>query len=343
MSQHQMDIAKLCQHDNVGTIVVPGDWDMEGAGKICQQLGGHQAVVGSSYDQQKYLDIFMSSQQCAAKSKHNLWWNCPWQLTTQALSAAPKFYWTGWWDYPSEGTFTNVNNGSLLSENNFAPWGLGEPNGKYYENCAVVTENGMWKDFSCKLKTCAICTIKDPPVFTMKGWQLHLLDTLFINHVFILWLITRFMPWKQLWHPLFLVKWNKRQKWGSRIVYILRVFQIPDTMGQGNQVVEAGVIPVTTIRNKYNLTSSLPQVVFSRGGRTVAYLNNSRSAYPFGTNTWTFFNDTCSDSPQTIKTITFSSCNESEFSCTDGTWLICKENILLFNLHNKVFNYSIQC
>ncbi len=72
MSQHQMDIAKLCQHDNVGTIVVPGDWDMEGAGKICQQLGGHQAVVGSSYDQQKYLDIFMSSQQCAAKSKHNL-------------------------------------------------------------------------------------------------------------------------------------------------------------------------------------------------------------------------------------------------------------------------------
>ena len=85
------------------------------------------------------------------------------------LLSVPNFFWAGWWDAPREGTFLSIDNGTELTPGNYAPWGLGEPNGKRFENCAAVTENGMWKDFSCNLKTCAICCMKNFPVFTLRG------------------------------------------------------------------------------------------------------------------------------------------------------------------------------
>ncbi len=82
---------------------------------------------------------------------------------------ADDFFWAGWWDIKKEGSFCSVVDGSPLTRNSYAPWGLGEPNGREIENCAAVMKNGKWKDLPCDRKTCAACCIREPPHYTMRG------------------------------------------------------------------------------------------------------------------------------------------------------------------------------
>ena len=54
----------------------------------------------------------------------------------------------------------------------------------------------------------------------------------------------------------------------------------------------------------------------------IAILNETGIRYPFGTQNWFVFNDTCTIGANVKKTrlLSFSTCNENSFNCADGTW-----------------------
>ena len=63
----------------------------------------------------------------------------------------------------------NINNGELLSSNNFTRWGLGEPNGNLQENCASLNPRGFWNDEPCYKTTCVFCDFGETPIYIMRG------------------------------------------------------------------------------------------------------------------------------------------------------------------------------
>jgi hypothetical protein len=60
----------------------------------------------------------------------------------------------------------------------------------------------------------------------------------------------------------------------------------------------------------------------------IATCNSTGDNYPFGTHEWYFINDTCPRAgsqslvrPNVYKfPISFTACDEEEFTCRDGTW-----------------------
>ena len=82
--------------------------------------------------------------------------------------------WTGWWDEPKEGEMMSVTSSEPLSQQSFAPWNPGEPNGDIMENCGVLMNSGAWNDIDCagsgvNGKSCVACQIQTTPVFVMRG------------------------------------------------------------------------------------------------------------------------------------------------------------------------------
>ena len=85
------------------------------------------------------------------------------------LLLAYKWFWAGWSDQDSEGTFVNLNTGEPLTDSSYARWGLGEPNGNSMENCATIRPVGYWNDNACFEKTCSFCEFGEPPIYIMRG------------------------------------------------------------------------------------------------------------------------------------------------------------------------------
>ena len=56
-----------------------------------------------------------------------------------------------------------------MTKDVYQPWSPGEPNGETIENCAVLRRNEQWNDLFCEALTCAICDMKAPPIFEMRG------------------------------------------------------------------------------------------------------------------------------------------------------------------------------
>ncbi|CAM6054348.1 unnamed protein product [Sphagnum tenellum] len=80
-------------------------------------------------------------------------------------------WWTGWWDEPKDGTFSNVNNASdVLKSSDFQPWYYGEPNGDTMENCGVVSIGwNMWNDVTCDVLLCGFCDLERAPDIQIRG------------------------------------------------------------------------------------------------------------------------------------------------------------------------------
>ncbi len=78
--------------------------------------------------------------------------------------------WSGYWDAPREGVFSDVNTGRPLSAGDYQPWWPGEPNGGIIENCAVVWAfRDMWNDYTCDIELCGFCELEEVPVFQIRG------------------------------------------------------------------------------------------------------------------------------------------------------------------------------
>ncbi|CAM6054349.1 unnamed protein product [Sphagnum tenellum] len=80
-------------------------------------------------------------------------------------------WWSGWWDQPNDGTFSNVNNASdVLKSTDFQPWYYGEPNGDTMENCGVVSIGwNMWNDITCDVLICGFCDLERAPDIQIRG------------------------------------------------------------------------------------------------------------------------------------------------------------------------------
>ncbi len=99
-------------------------------------------------------------------------------------------FWAGWWDEPSEGTFSDPNTGSPLGFS--PPWYPGEPNGFEFENCAIIwTDTDKWNDQVCQRvcnytqcstthlklylenkslqEICGLCELDSVPVIKVRG------------------------------------------------------------------------------------------------------------------------------------------------------------------------------
>ena len=69
----------------------------------------------------------------------------------------------------------SVTSSEPLSQQSFAPWNPGEPNGDIIENCGIlrkhrVNENkAVWNDISCSQEACVACNIPVTPVFVLRG------------------------------------------------------------------------------------------------------------------------------------------------------------------------------
>ncbi len=70
----------------------------------------------------------------------------------------------------------------------------------------------------------------------------------------------------------------------------------------------------------FNNSHQLLSYLHNRDPNVVAYLNETDIVpYPFGTHKWFIYNDTCSVRGRAaLRMMSFTSCNETEFSCSDG-------------------------
>ena len=69
---------------------------------------------------------------------------------------------------------------------------------------------------------------------------------------------------------------------------------------------------------QYDSEKSHWKLTTDANSATYAILNGS-SIYPFGTQKWYIFNDTCQSEPRSF--LNFNGCNTyNEFNCLDGTW-----------------------
>ena len=93
-------------------------------------------------------------------------------LITLNLILADTFdFWTGWWDEPQEGQFSNVNNGEPMSqEMRDTIFIQGQPNGATIENCVQVWPGKAgWLDAQCRYKKWVFCYLPEIPVFAARG------------------------------------------------------------------------------------------------------------------------------------------------------------------------------
>ena len=88
------------------------------------------------------------------------------------LTLADTFdFWTGWWDEPQEGQFSNVNNGEFMSKDmRDTIFIQGQPNGATIENCVQVWPGKAgWLDAQCRYKKWVFCYLPEIPVFAARG------------------------------------------------------------------------------------------------------------------------------------------------------------------------------
>ncbi len=162
---------KICQDSMVGSVIVPGEWNMHDTIHLCQGLGGQMSVVDSEKKQIFLSELFRNHSQCSQAGTVRS--NCQRCTHSNTLFEVNEWYWNGWWDLPVEGRFENVNNGKVLTSLDYSRWGLGEPNGHRDENCGSVRRQGFWNDNSCYKTTCAFCDLAASPSYIMRGYFKH--------------------------------------------------------------------------------------------------------------------------------------------------------------------------
>ncbi len=78
--------------------------------------------------------------------------------------------WSGFWDEPEEGVFSDVNSGVGIEPGAFSPWFPGEPNGERAENCGIVwSSRNSWNDQPCFTPQCGFCFLEEAPTVNIRG------------------------------------------------------------------------------------------------------------------------------------------------------------------------------
>jgi hypothetical protein len=199
--------------------------------------------------------------------------------------------WGGWSDEENEGEYVSLNDPSFkMTPDMNHLWYLYEPNGDVAENCAAFFMGHGFIDFPCEKRFCAICDIRDPPVFVMRGMCP---GTLFDYHY----------------------------SWTGMLTAANYLNEDGGVENEQKKYSFSGFAS-SDLSWDQNLTSW----VLRRDNQPFIYATTN-GTYPFGTNMWHFVNDTCVGDEDNLVAndtyqvkISFSSCTDDQFNCDDGSW-----------------------
>ncbi len=170
MTEIEVPEQEVCEPARPGDVLIPSKVPFTDLVELCKVFNAKTTVVSSSKMQAELVSVVEGSDVCADSRGRNkrekIFHFCLWHLPKLMFLG----FWNGWWDKNSEGDFVNVNNQASLSQREYQPWYMGEPNGKDQENCAQTsTGQRTWNDIVCSAEQCGFCHLSKAPSFTLRG------------------------------------------------------------------------------------------------------------------------------------------------------------------------------
>ena len=147
MDEYEINLSTVCQSNDLGLgiVLVPGNWNITMATNLCMALKGQINVISTKTNNDQIKSLMESSKKCGS-------------------------VWTGWWDEDIEGHMKSITSGNSLTNQQFAPWEIGEPNGDVMENCGILNQHSAeWNDIDCSSEYCVACQIPSTPIFVLRG------------------------------------------------------------------------------------------------------------------------------------------------------------------------------
>ena len=147
MVEYEINFSTICQSNDLGlgTVLVPGNWNITVATNLCMALKGQINVISTKQNNDQIHTLMGTSQKCSS-------------------------VWTGWWDEDIEGHMKSITSGKSLANQQCTPWEIGEPNGDVMENCAIMYEgSAKWNDIDCSSEHCIACQVPSTPIFVLRG------------------------------------------------------------------------------------------------------------------------------------------------------------------------------
>ena len=153
MTSRDAPDAEVCISPRPGHVLYPELRLLHDFIKFCPRFNGHLSVIRDAETQRD-----MTAKAFAIKA-------------CQVRDGASTRYWNGWWDVHEEGVWIDVNNGSKLTDSNFAPWAPGQPNGDSVESCGMVFgARDSWNDVRCDItEYCGFCELDQAPDLNIRG------------------------------------------------------------------------------------------------------------------------------------------------------------------------------
>ena len=178
MEEYETSYGHICKRE-LGLVMFPGHWNITQAITLCKNVRGEINVIKDANNNAQVLELADKSNICrgntfnfnSVTAKLFTIFELKQCLTimVKCLILENPLAWTGWWDQPQEGEMVSIPTSEPLSEQLFAPWNSGQPNGKRMENCVSLFRNGNWRDSPCAQKMCVACQIPTTPIFALKG------------------------------------------------------------------------------------------------------------------------------------------------------------------------------
>ncbi len=212
-------------------------------------------------------------------------------------------FWNGWWDEPTEGSFTDVNSGRAIAPDDYQPWYLGEPNGSDEENCGVTwVRRDAWNDEGCFQGLCGFCHLDEAPVYTLRGVHTSTVHIKSLQRVAtLLCLVSPGLCRGSLL--------DTKYSWTRDVVDGFYTFR-----GYRDAVMQ------------FSRERGLWRIALYSTDRTYATAN--ATDYPFGRQEWTVVNDPCfgggdrtgggGGGGEVLVTLNLNACTDGEFNCADG-------------------------
>ncbi len=215
----------------------------------------------------------------------------PTPTTYCTVGTTPYQYWSGWWDQPSEGTFSDATGRTKLPPGGYHPWYLGEPNGNTEENCGVVwADRGAWNDDSCSKEACGFCQLERAPVMTLRGC-----------HLIIIIIITA----------------HARRTTVAVTPGLCRG-SLFDTKYSWTRETEGDFFVFSGYKDAVMSLDDRGAWQITLHSTNQTYATSNATDYPFGQQEWLVYNDPCFGRGKVSAVLNFNACNDSEFNCVDG-------------------------
>lgn len=172
MVEESITVREMCKPLRPGNILFPERRNMTSGIDLCRKMRAIVSVVDSKTTLNKLASIHADNlgRYNGGRCKY-IWLHFLALFVSHIYLKIAASFWNGWWDEPHEGTFSNVNNGDILTEEQYQPWLAGEPNGGRIENCGIVwLDTNAFNDMPCGYGSQIFCSFERAPYLQIRGW-----------------------------------------------------------------------------------------------------------------------------------------------------------------------------